>query len=75
MEKPIYKGGYEQAGLYQNQQILNQVGAINLNVQQNTMTLQKYTETIEKKIQTLEKTSVAVLIVFSLLRKIMERFF
>ena len=55
MEKPIYKGGYEQAGLYQNPQILNQVGAINLNVQQNTMTLQKYTDTIEKKIQTLEK--------------------
>lgn len=55
MIKPFYTGGYEQAQLCQNQQILEHVQAINMNVQQNNQALQEYARVVDKKLQTLEK--------------------
>lgn len=56
MQKPFYTGGHEQAQLYQNQAILNQVQQINAGVQQNNQALNNYVTEIEKKIQALEKS-------------------
>lgn len=55
MIKPFYTGGYEQAQLCQNQQILEHVQAINMNMQQNNQALQEYARVVDKKLQTLER--------------------
>ena len=56
MEKPLYTGGHEQAHLYQNQQILNHVQAIDMGIQQNNFTLHEYADAVNKKLQDLEKS-------------------
>lgn len=57
MEKPFYiGGGYEQAQLCQNQEILNQVQSINIGVQQNNVTLQNYIDAQNKELQKLKKS-------------------
>lgn len=56
MEKPFYVGGNEQAKAYQNQQILNNVQAINAGLQQNNIVLQEYINAMNKELQKLKKS-------------------